>query len=148
VLAHAHAGGAVDDLGDEQGQGFERREQAGALAEVFACRNLRRPSDRPWLRPIWTRLMASTPPTRARSRPRPSIIPAASNTPTIEVEQAMTVEKAGMVGSSAGVEQDLAGDIAPGQVGDDRAPDGEVGFGAVQLRQHRLATGTDRAMAS
>jgi hypothetical protein len=42
------------------------------------------------------------------------------------VEQAMIVEKAGMVGSAPGVQQHLAGDVAPGQVGDHRAPDREV----------------------
>jgi hypothetical protein len=49
--------------------------------------------------PICTRLMLSTPPTRASSLPPCSSIEAASSAATMLVEQASTVENAGTVRS-------------------------------------------------
>src|SRR6185312_9893809 len=67
--------------------------------KVFACDMRRMKSESPCGSPICTRLMLSTPPHIARFTSRPSI-PAASNTATMLVEHASTVENAGMAGSS------------------------------------------------
>ncbi len=103
-------------------------------------------SEKPMLAPTWTLLMLSTPPTRARSRPRPSIMPAASMTPIMLVEQAMIVEKAGMVGSApassstsrAMLLQVRLGITVPQIAKSGRAPCASMAW----------TTGTDRAMAS
>ena len=65
-----------------------------------ACWTLRSQSDSDCPKPICTRLMLSTPPTSARLRLTPLIIPAASMAPIMLVEHAMTVENAGMVGAT------------------------------------------------
>ena len=64
-----------------------------------ACITLRSQLDNPWVSPICTWLIASTPPTMASGACADSI-PDASNTPTIDVEHAITVEKAGVAASS------------------------------------------------
>ena len=63
-------------------------------------------------------------------------MPAASIAPIMLVEHAMTVENAGIGGRDAGVHQHFARDVAPRQVGHDRAPDREVRRGPVQLADH------------
>ena len=65
-----------------------------------ACWNLRIQSDSVWPSPSWMRLRHSTPPTSARLRLAPLSMPAASMVPIMLVEQAMMVEKAGMVGGA------------------------------------------------
>ena len=55
-------------------------------------------------------------------------MPAASNTPTIDVEQAITVENAG-VGIELGVHLHFAREIAPARTGNHCAPNHEVGPG-------------------
>ncbi len=100
--------------------------------------------------------MLSTPPTSARLRSAPSIIPAASIAAIMLVAHAITVENAGNRGRDAGVHQHLAREspsalrarVAPRQIGDDGSPHGEIGRAAVQLRDHVAATGVDNSIAS
>jgi hypothetical protein len=67
--------------------------------KLRACEKRRMKSDRPCFKPSCTRLMLSTPPQSATSTPSPSM-PAAWKTAAMLVEQASTVEKAGVDWSS------------------------------------------------
>jgi hypothetical protein len=109
-------------------------------------------SEKAMLAPTWTLLMLSTPPTRARSRPRPSIMPAASITPIMLVEQAMIVEKAGIVGSAPASSRTSRARLLQVRLGITVPQMAKSGRAPPSFRESWASmawtTGTDRAMAS
>ena len=113
-----------------------------------ACWNLRNQSESLWPSPICTRLRLSTPPTSARLQLSPSIMPAASMAPIMLVEQAMTVEKAGIVGSmpaSISTSRAMLLHIRLGTTAPQTAKSGRPRFSNPTIWR---ATGTESSIAS
>ena len=98
--------------------------------------------------PVEIRLRLSTPPTRARLRAVPSIMPAASNTPIILVEQAMTVEYAGTVGSIPASIKISRAMLLQVRLGTTFPQTAKSGLPPWSNPTMCLTTGTDNAMAS